>query len=522
MAKIRKRISNIVTTFVVLSILSACSLIEQKKITGSPMIYSIDKGGYIRDRDIYLTGTYISEPDVITISINTIFLKYIKDEFELRGNQLLVYSEVFDSPEEVTPQRTVIFNQKHQPDNAYIATTDKAIYGPVKFKGHPIQIKLYIVELDKQDNEFKKELLQILGNVVEASKPELTPIVGSGISIGKLFAAFNDDDFELRIDLTLYPTKPGKLKGLAPLDSAALGVPDSDIRAQLRARGHHLNMPLRSGNYLISKRETGDRDGAEPVSSLRERLSDSCFMYTQNDTTTSNTESETLGTDEVDVPSGVYVLQYKGGYLWLSWLRPLTEVEKDPDNKDKYCHVEVKGDKAKNERNVQYIEKTYVIFNVSNGGRASDAQKVKEVANKNFDKVKNLLQSTNENEALKAARELTQNTASMVAFQNLIDSVNERVRRDPEFRNRIDFPMALIARLIHTKDSANKLYIYKYNRLLLRNIEAIFLNFPLFSELDNNDLTKIKDLKEKVSDMTKAKNHIIADVKGNGVFNWKD
>ena len=62
--------------------------------TGSPMLWSLDKAGYIRERDNALSDHYVTEADVVTIALNTLYLKYIADTEWLNLAEIGILSRV--------------------------------------------------------------------------------------------------------------------------------------------------------------------------------------------------------------------------------------------------------------------------------------------------------------------------------------------------------------------------------------------------------------------------------------------
>jgi hypothetical protein len=447
-----------------------------ESITGSPMVFSIDKAGFVRDRDQYLTNHYITEADVVTISLNTLFIKYIKQDMSLGGNQLLVYSEVYDSPEDARPYSTIIFNQKHQPENAILGLVDRVIYGPAKFKGYPIRIKLFVVELDKKDNELTKRILQSIGEVVSTAQPELGPAVGVGVAFGNILSAFNEDDYELRADITFHPTSciPYPARYLEPND-LGLGSEVEEDRAEIFPQFENAkNLPLRSGHYLVSKVEGKKRFLAEDISQMYEYLPTDSFEY-----------SEDWGESEK-------VLLYKGGYLWLDTF----ELERG-----EYVISEV----------TKYTEKTYAILAVRHGGQEGNEAKMRAVAKTEFEAIKGLLQEDNHREILAGFESIGKNIAADIMSKQIVNTLNKRVARQSDFRKKPEFLIGYIRELISNEenskgkriidnDKMGEAYAARLNASLLRIIESTCVDFPLSSLLDSDNWSDIERIKKEAMD----------------------
>lgn len=479
----------------VFSILSGCSLSSQKYITGSPMIYTIDRSGYIREREEHLAGNPVTAADVITLSLNTLFLKHIKREVEARGNQVLVYAEVYDTVEEVSPQRVVLFNQRHQPDESFLGLADRVIYGPAKFKGHPIRIQLFVVELDKKDNEFKKQMLDSIGGIMQTVNPAKASSIAPGIALGKLLTAFDDDDFELRVDFTLHPWRDDPLVTSNGLTPGQLGVPDNDVRSTANAiRGNYLNTPLREGHYLISKRESPERftdeDGltiGNEIESTYEYLPAQCFTY----------EKDALP----GMTGGDYVLTYRGGYLYL-------------DHVTTGCS----SNKWELGETLVYTEKTYVVISVRTGGAASDEAKRRQVSEKYSENIQNLLQTSQHESVMKLSQELGAVTSGVLSAEEVVDVQNDIVGRDPAYRNDPDFVIGMINRLTSTQpvNEGNRVIASQYNQHLIKSIESTIQRFPLSHRLSGDDWNAILQVKDK------AKQAGAVCHKKYGIFVWND
>ncbi len=460
------------TIIVLVSIFSIFSSVGcNESITGSPMVFSIDKAGFIRNRDQYLAGHYITEADVITISLNTLFIRYIKQEMALGGNQLLVYSEVYDSPEDATPYSTIIFNQKYQPQNAVLGVVDRVIYGPVKFKGYPIRIRLYVVELDKKDNELAKRILRSIGEAASTAQPHLSPAVGAGVALGNILCAFNEDDYELRIDITFHPMSAVTKK--TKLDPNDLGVPcDDDRSKKYRQLENAQNLPLRSGHYLISKVETEKRVRADDISVMYEYLPAHYFEYSEEDRRA--------------------ILIYKGGYLWLD------KYKKKSEEDEYFLDVTEK-----------YTEKTYAILAIRHGGQEGDKQKMQAIADEEFKAIEGILQQDNHQDILKDLESIGKSVAVNLTTRQIVNALNNQVAKQPDFRKNPEFLRKYVRQLVNKEDGGKgertvgemgERYAIKLNASLLRIIESTCINFPLSSFLDADNWERIGQIKKEVEE----------------------
>jgi len=488
-----------------------CSCGGNAGITGSPMLWSIDQAGYIRPRDLQLKGHYITEADVITISLNTIYLKYIKKEFADRNSHILIYTEVFDSPEEAAPYRTVVFNQEDQGEDSFLGVTDRIIYGPVRFKGFPVRVKLYVIELDKKDNEARVKVLDAIGSAVSAAQPQYAFAAHAGVSIGKILTAFNKDDYELRADMTFHPAGLGgdtSIKFVKPKD---IGLKEDERIEKYPQFPNALNVPLRSGHYLLAKVESSERKDAKDVSKIREYLASSIFDYTND-----------AGDDG---PEGENVLLLKSGYLWLdSICEPeegeprspaLNEAPMDPPAGNGTEEAEDEWEPCGTRI---YDEKTYAVFSIRHGGTESDETKAREASAKQFAAVAGLLQSDSSEQIISGINSAGQSIVAELKARQLVNTQNRKVELDSAYRESSDFVVGYIDRLIGSAESekVDSVYSRQLNASILRAIESTVRGFPLSSDLDSANLTGIDSVKKQISESPGTVKY-----EGNGIFRWK-
>ena len=349
---------------------------------GSTMIWSIDKSGFVRPRDAYLNNHSITQADVVTISLNTLYLKYLKQEPDI-NNHLLVYTEVFDTPESNTPYRTVVYNEEHSSSDSILNFADRLIYGPVRYKGFPIRIKLYVVELDKKDNEFGAKVLQAVGSVAQSVAPVYSPIINAGMELGKILNAFNKDDFELKTEISFHYPRIDPKVSPATLSPEDLGVSESDPRSNYYPEtGNYETMPLRAGHYLITKVEAAKRRLVDTVSKEKEYLAASSFEY-----------------DNVKgMEDGTYLLLFKGGVMWLDRI----SITKNSSGEEKW---EPAG-------TYPYTEKTYVILSVDYGGKQAEEQKLRVISEEEGIMIQALLQEDQHEAILAGIANVGQNWAA--------------------------------------------------------------------------------------------------------------
>ncbi len=232
----------------------------QARITGEPLLYAVaPRTGAILDRDTIPEATDdqpIVVPhtgEIVSILVGNIFLRALRD---VGSPHVLVYAEIHDdgtdNPE--TMRTRVLFESRDQPAGVNLGLADRVLYGPVAFKGFPIRIKLYVVELDKEDKEVASRAISSVGGVAATAAPQAGPAIGIVVDVLQAINAMNKDDFELRADVTMHPV--GAF-GTARIGEASLE--DAGEPSQRHGRPYSLATSLRTGSYLIVKRELRSR-----------------------------------------------------------------------------------------------------------------------------------------------------------------------------------------------------------------------------------------------------------------------
>ena len=311
---------------------------RQQNITGEPAIFALDGAtGYIIDRELWpLRGIELDEQlanvkklipetafhkgEVIRITMDQLFVKRLQD---LRNPHVLVFAQVNDdgTDDPATGYTTVLFNERNQPEDVSLGIVNKTIYGPTTYRGYPIRVKFHVVELDREDKEIASNILDSVAGAITTSAPQIAPAVGIGLSIAKFINALNEDDFELRFDMTFSTVAPigaadrtptyrrvGSLGGLMPRAAARLQPVLTANSVRAIAKG----LPLRTGSYIIVKRELKQRSS----NSSGSRCDNNSIAETdlgQSRLTRSYTTKNKVG---VAKSSKVYVaesIRYEGG-----------------------------------------------------------------------------------------------------------------------------------------------------------------------------------------------------------------
>ncbi len=216
---------------------SGCS---QWTVTGQNIVVKPDKS---TDMDCTLTGIYskgnekslpIVHSDAFQISLKTMYLKYIQSTCNF---DVLVYADVYEI-NEANKLRRVAFHVQDQAPTSYLNVKDVLLYGPNHFNDKPITIKLYVLDLAKRDNVLFSEFLKFTANAASTAQPEYGPAIQTASSVMQYFIANNPDAVEFFQEITFYP------------DSEAMEILNDGTR---------LPAPLKTGDYIVVKKEDRDR-----------------------------------------------------------------------------------------------------------------------------------------------------------------------------------------------------------------------------------------------------------------------
>lgn len=412
----------------VLSLLaSGLARAAQSDITGEPSLHRIKPGsGELADRDLALGGTAFHRDAPIVVTVNSIFLRYVKERFG--GNpHVLVYSEVYDdgtdNPE--TAHRRVVYNGESTAQDTLLGVSDRIIYGPAPFKGFPLRIKFFIVELDKQDKSFFSSLLGGLNQFAQVLSVSSAATVGQLLQVGGAINALNSDDFELRFDLTLHPPRP----------AGKIAVPTSPRRHD---QGYYLNAPLVSGTYLVMKRETKARGGDEHDSFITNALYDNAQQ----------TFYWSLNCDKRKVDKVGQQLRFEGGYLY----RVVSESADSLKTKFGDPNTECPWVTAGGYR-IPFHQRTYLAFSISPAPADAQlsAEAQREISARDMATIRGLLDKP-DGPGLGAAaeaglRQTTTMVAADVVYRDAIRRATRIADSNPDFRTSVDYPLFWISQL---------------------------------------------------------------------------
>jgi hypothetical protein len=484
---------------------------KQQLITGEPEFYSIKPDtGKIFDRDVIPQwentsfGIVPHKGEIITLVVNNVFIRYLKET--VGSPHVLVYAEVYDDGKDDpgTAASKLIFNQTNQPPGVNLGIADRIIYGPTAFKGFPIRIRFFIVELDKDQKKMASNILDAAATIASAAKPDAAPAVGVGLQIAKLLNALNQDDFELRFDLTLFPVN---MTAVYKLDDAKLNADIEEKRVHFSREGKQISpvMPLRTGEFLIIKRELAERfpdkeKSGEALSSFLE------FDWAQKGFVSQYT---TLAGNTIYAQE---LIVYQGGRLYRVVQKLINPAK--PDQKEirsamvrlrhgpnKYIDVGIGPGYRQ-----RLKDQTYVILSMLNGLSAGiSADELRAGSQRDMARIQSLLDNPNETPTLDRlegqVNDLASSVLAVIQNRRIAEAASKRVGRDPTFRQSADYPEFWIKQLrsIMVLDKKNQDYrnAVAINSSILETLNDLFINLQLIDPADKDRIDKLKALQKK-------------------------
>ncbi len=491
-------------------------------ITGEPILYGINNyTGAIIDRDLFPQpysrekppaeeenetvstvqgfpiGVIPHKDEIISIVVDSVFVKYLKESLKT-SPQVLVWTEVYDDGSD-DPQKAftkVLFNGKNQPQGVHLGVGHRVIYGPAPFKGYPLRVRFFIVELDREQKETGAAIIETIGNVAAIAQPQQAPIISLAVQFAQSLSALNEDDYELRYDVTLMPVGPSGVYTSG--DSELMKAPSEP--AQREGKPFAISTPFRTGSYLLVKREIGQRlinnyfgrgAGLEPVASESRVGRD----FTQEWITDRVAKYKKEGEVEYD-----YVLRAQGGYLWEIFRKDINDVVE-------FQWAENKGEPFKIIRGIRQLfrQQTHMLFTVVSGLPVKvDETVLAASSGRDRTRIDELLDAPPEETVHSRLREKVQDIEAslltLVSKQRMSEYAAKRSMRDPSFRTNTDYVLFWLSRLDGTDYGQDrqkeKREAETLNASILDTVSNLTVNLPYMDAGEQDQMKKLKTLEK--------------------------
>jgi len=481
------------------SILLICSCRAQHLITGEPLVYCIaPTSGQLLDRDTPdISNTNLVTPhktEIITLVLSNAFIKYLK---EVGSPHVLVYAQVFDdgtdNPD--TAITKVLYNERNSPEGVNLGLADRVLYGPTPFKGLPLRVRLFIVELDKENKELASKIIDAVGTTTAAAKPEAAPAIEVAVRIAKFLNAMNEDDFELRFDLTLYPVGTIGKTSIADDD-----LKEAEEPKQRHDRDLTLVSPLRTGFYVVIKREL-DRRFAGQAKSV---ASNALLATIDRDFSQEASLSQYQGVDGKAYFSEE-VLRYQGGYLYRI-VRALSD-----DSGKKVPNADVRLRQGPNRDltfrlvpgiRQRFTDRTYVVLSVVTGlPLGLDSETLKAASERESRQLARLLDNPSDvSLSERIGPEVNAMAASLKTVleqRRVAQQAARRVGRDPSFRTSPEYVLFWVQQIDPLSADSNTVEqssAQAKNAAVLEVLADIVVNLPIIRPTDPANMVALRSL----------------------------
>lgn len=481
---------------------------RQRSLTGEPVLYGVDPiSGALLHRDVVprpddaALGAVPHEGEMIAVVLNSVFIRHLEP---LLRSRVLVYAEVYDdaSDDPSTAVTRVLFDQEGQPAGVHASVFDKLLYGPTPYKGYPLRIRLYVVELAKDQKQTAGRIIDAVGTIASTAQPQAAPAVGLVIQAARLVNELTEDAFELRCDMTLYPVSG---VGTADLADPTLSQfnEKQGVAEPVQRQGRQVSLvtPLRIGQYAVIKRELTSRFGASRVAQRADLLPGvTAFDWTQEGFTIPYRT-----TDGRDVQAQEFVRVAGGTLNWFVAAvpeSPLMVVPGYGPNKGVPTSLSP-GISSK-----AFDEQTYAVLSVLNNlpkgldaaGLAAQSQRDRERIGRLLDNPDQRMFSERIGEQIDA---LSASVKTVIEQRQMAQEASEQVAQNPEFRTSTAYPAFWSSRVrLLSGDDGNPLpandtrrvNAVAHNRAILPILRRIVVDLPPLEPDDHAQMAALRAL----------------------------
>lgn len=461
---------NIVLASVALLILAGC-VTNAQRITGDPILYGVDQvSGKLVDRDIATGGTTFHKNEIITVVLNSVFIRLLE---QFQRSHVLVYAEVYDDATDDPDKayRKVLFNSENTPAGVNLGVSDRVLYGPTAYKGHPIRVRFFVVQLAKDQKKLASRIFNAAGTVGQAALPAGAAVVGAALQIAQTLNELAEDDFEMRFDMTLYPVAGAAKWDIGDDTLARFNAKNNSQEPnQRQGKSIHMLTPLRAGSYVILKRELSDRvkaSAAPDDECARDPAVD--FDHAQEGLFRSFRRFE----DRKQRVTAQIAPRYSGGSLYWYVMGPENNLEvitcENPD------HATTIGPGYR----YLYRTQTYATFTVLNGlPLGLSEEQMRAGSDRDLKQIRSLLDNPDQlspADRLGPALDQAVNAVkTAIESRRITVQAARRVSADPGFRKDTQYPVFWTEKLVDKTDTDSK----NLNAAVLATLGDIVLNLP--------------------------------------------
>jgi hypothetical protein len=165
---------------------------------------------------LFRDGSYAAEPcnpdgDAYVDTQGEIAV--VADVVELDGEKIIEHGTGTSSADK---GRLIYYNEDVRETGQFLNFSNLPIYGPVSYSGRPMYVRLFVLELDNEENAQFTSTLTKLASFGGTAYPPASPILSLLKELGSAFVSGNQDDLEFEYELA-FDGFAGQATSYAPL-----------------------------------------------------------------------------------------------------------------------------------------------------------------------------------------------------------------------------------------------------------------------------------------------------------------
>jgi hypothetical protein len=126
----------------------------------------------------------------------------LADVIEQGGGRTIAYSKNgFDAKQ----ARVVYYDDDIRESGQFFSIANVPVYGPIKYSGNALFLRLFMLELDDEENAQTSAMLKKLAELGGRAYPPASPILKTLSSVGDALLSGEQDDLEFRYTMTFDP-----------------------------------------------------------------------------------------------------------------------------------------------------------------------------------------------------------------------------------------------------------------------------------------------------------------------------
>lgn len=172
------------------------SAVERAKVAAEEAKKAVDKyGEAIRQGTVDGGGEYVQS---VRVTLKQAYLREFREPGPV--GEVAVLVTVKESRNGLGQQEPragrVVYYSEGARKNAFLNFRDQPVYGPIRYSGEDLHIRVSIVELDESDNRTAGAVLKTVATLGSIAYPPSSPVLGALDQIGASLITLNGPDLE--------------------------------------------------------------------------------------------------------------------------------------------------------------------------------------------------------------------------------------------------------------------------------------------------------------------------------------